>query len=38
MIFGEIYKKDGEWRFSAVGQGYAGGLAAACNRYGINIG
>jgi tellurium resistance protein TerD len=38
MIFGEIYKKDGEWRFSAVGQGYAGGLAAACHRYGINIG
>ena len=38
MIFGEIYKKDGEWRFSAVGQGYAGGLAAACKRYGINIG
>jgi tellurium resistance protein TerD len=38
MIFGEIYKKDGEWRFSAVGQGYAGGLAAACKRFGINIG
>lgn len=38
MIFGEIYKKDGEWRFSAVGQGYAGGLAAACSRFGINVG
>lgn len=38
MIFGEIYKKDGEWRFSAVGQGFAGGLAAVCKRYGINIG
>jgi tellurium resistance protein TerD len=37
MIFGEIYKKDGEWRFSAVGQGYAGGLEAACRRYGVNI-
>lgn len=38
MIFGEIYKKDGEWRFSAVGQGFAGGLAAVCKRYGINVG
>jgi tellurium resistance protein TerD len=38
MIFGEIYKKDGEWRFSAVGQGFAGGLAAVCQRYGINVG
>ncbi len=38
MIFGEIYKKDGEWRFSAVGQGFAGGLAAVCHRYGINVG
>jgi tellurium resistance protein TerD len=37
MIFGEIYKKDGEWRFSAVGQGFAGGLAAVCRRYGINV-
>jgi tellurium resistance protein TerD len=38
MIFGEIYKKDGEWRFSAVGQGFAGGLAAVCKRYGIDVG
>ncbi len=36
MIFGEIYIKGGEWRFSAVGQGFAGGLGAACQRYGIN--
>lgn len=38
MIFGEIYKKGGEWRFAAVGQGFAGGLAAVCKRYGVNIG
>ncbi len=36
MIFGEIYKKNGEWRFSAVGQGFAGGLSAVCSRYGID--
>jgi tellurium resistance protein TerD len=38
MVFGELYKKDGEWRFTAVGQGYAGGLAAACTTYGLNAG
>lgn len=37
MIFGEIYRHSGEWRFSAVGQGYVGGLAAMCRQYGINI-
>ncbi len=37
MIFGEIYKRKGEWKFAAVGQGYSGGLAAVCNSYGINV-
>lgn len=37
LVFGEVYKKGGEWRFTAVGQGYAGGLAAACKDYGVNI-
>lgn len=37
MIFGEIYKHSGEWKFKAVGQGYAGGLAALARQYGINI-
>ncbi len=37
MIFGELYRHGAEWRFSAVGQGYAGGLAAMCRQYGINI-
>ncbi len=37
MIFGEIYLKNGEWRFSAVGQGFAGGLFAVCKRYGVNV-
>jgi tellurium resistance protein TerD len=37
MIFGELYRHSGEWRFTAVGQGYAGGLAAMCKQYGINI-
>ena len=37
MIFGEIYRHGGEWKFKAVGQGYAGGLAALAKQYGINI-
>ena len=37
MVFGEIYRHGGEWRFAAVGQGYAGGLAAMCRQYGVNI-
>ncbi len=37
VVFGEIYKKGDEWRFSAVGQGYSGGLSAACRDYGVSI-
>ena len=37
MIFGEIYKHGVEWKFKAVGQGYAGGLAALARQYGIAI-
>ncbi|MDJ0580889.1 TerD family protein [Crocosphaera sp.] len=33
LIVAEIYKKDGEWRMSAVGSGYQGGLQAILNRY-----
>jgi len=37
MIFGELYRHNNEWRFSAVGQGYNGGLAAMCSQYGVNV-
>ncbi|OOF61429.1 TerD family protein [Rodentibacter pneumotropicus] len=37
MIFGEIYRHNGEWKFRAVGQGFAGGLAALARNYGIRI-
>jgi tellurium resistance protein TerD len=36
MIFGEVYRKDGEWKFRAVGQGFSGGLAALCRNHGVN--
>ena len=37
MIFGEIYRHNAEWKFKAVGQGYAGGLAPLARQYGIKI-
>lgn len=36
MLFGELYRHNGDWKFRAVGQGYAGGLASVCAQYGIN--
>ncbi|MCE6957753.1 TerD family protein [Cereibacter sphaeroides] len=36
MVFGEIYRNNGEWKVRAVGQGYAGGLDALCRQVGIN--
>lgn len=37
MVFGELYRHSGEWKFRAVGQGYAGGLGAMCRQFGISI-
>ena len=37
LIFGEIYRNSGEWKFRAVGQGFQGGLAAMAQTYGVNI-
>lgn len=37
MIFAELYRHQGEWKFRAVGQGYAGGLRALANGYGLNF-
>lgn len=31
--FGKLYKKDGQWRFQAVGQGYNSGLQGFVDRY-----
>ncbi len=37
MIFGELYRHGAEWKFKAVGQGFAGGLGALAQQHGINI-
>ena len=38
MVFGEIYRHNGEWKFRAIGQGYTGGLYSLCQQYGVNVG
>ncbi len=38
MIFGELYRHNDEWKFRAVGQGFAGGFAALVASYGVNVG
>ena len=36
MIFCELYRKDSEWKFRAIGQGFSGGLADLAAKYGLN--
>ena len=38
MIFGELYRHNGEWKFRAIGQGYASGLAGIAKDFGVNVG
>ncbi len=35
VLFGELYRHSGEWKFNAIGSGYQGGLAALCHSFGI---
>ncbi|MCR2024777.1 TerD family protein [Anaerotruncus colihominis] len=37
IVFAEIYRHNGEWKFSAVGSGFNGGLEALCRQYGLNV-
>jgi tellurium resistance protein TerD len=36
MIFAEIYRNGGEWKFKAIGQGFAGGLAPLARQFGVS--
>ncbi|MBZ9559131.1 MULTISPECIES: TerD family protein [unclassified Modicisalibacter] len=36
MIFCEVYRNNGEWKFRAIGQGFSGGLADLASKYGLN--
>ncbi len=37
MVFGELYRAGAEWKFRAVGQGYATGLAGIARDFGVNV-
>jgi tellurium resistance protein TerD len=37
MIFGELYRRDGQWKFRAVGQGYDKGFQALVENYGLIV-
>lgn len=37
IVVGELYLMNGEWRFSAVGSGFQGGLEAVCRNFGVEV-
>ncbi|MCB9958262.1 MAG: TerD family protein [Rhodospirillaceae bacterium] len=37
MVFGELYLRNGEWKFRAVGQGFAGGLGPLATSFGVDV-
>lgn len=37
LILGELYRRDQQWKFRAVGQGFAGGLARLARSFGIDV-
>ena len=38
MIFGELYRHNDEFKFKAIGQGFAGGLKPLAEAHGVSIG
>lgn len=37
LVVGELYRRGSEWKFSAVGSGYQGGLGTIARNYGLNV-
>ena len=37
VIVGELYRNAGEWKFNAIGSGFAGGLGALGRNFGVNV-
>ncbi|MFJ7586727.1 TerD family protein [Streptomyces sp. NPDC097617] len=37
LVLGELYRRGGAWKFRAVGQGYASGLAGLATDFGITV-
>lgn len=38
MVFGEVYRNGSDWKFKAVGQGFAGGLGPLAASFGVHVG
>ena len=37
LVVGELYRRGGEWKFRAVGQGFVGGLGPLAQQYGVDV-
>ncbi|ANE46913.1 chemical-damaging agent resistance protein C [Paenibacillus swuensis] len=37
VVVGELYRHNGEWKFSAIGGGYQNGLEGLCRDFGVDI-
>ncbi|MET8951973.1 TerD family protein [Streptomyces sp. NPDC004533] len=37
LVFGELYRHGAEWKFRAIGQGYAAGLSGIAADYGVDV-
>ncbi|MET7938645.1 TerD family protein [Streptomyces sp. NPDC005302] len=37
LLFGEFYRRSGDWKFRAIGQGYGSGLAGLATDFGVDI-
>lgn len=37
IVVCELYRHNGEWKFNAIGSGFAGGLASLCRNFGLEV-
>ncbi len=37
LLFGELYRRAGDWKFRAIGQGYESGLAGLAQDFGVDV-
>jgi tellurite resistance protein TerA len=37
IVYGELYRYNGEWKFNPIGSGYNGGLKSLCKDFGVEV-
>lgn len=37
LVFCELYRNNGDWKFSAIGSGFSGGLEVLCKNYSLQV-